>query len=372
MIENYICTYFKPSFWASGEPNWQLLKEGKISLNELVGEEIFSEPSSGIYIYRDGLIALKISKLYELYEKHIKKRGKNSFIESEYFTAFCIDYSNSICLLLESEYIKYYNHTIFRLSKIRELFVQSYDDSKRQFRETVSLGHDDLGYFRSELYKRKMAPDFETSVELRNGNMLPFEKWVDEIQYGQFQSNTRIVIKNEILESFKQCTLLLTNNLKWIAILSMLSSALDSFRYKLYSETIINAWSIIEYFINQDWDNLIYDYKSKGKMNGARQEIMEGRDYSASIKSNILEMNGFLSFDDYQKMNRIRRARNSIAHDFSYSTYNNKLGDSDTLFAICSIAFELIQTYIEKAVSLQLKLNTSVASIVLMPNRVEE
>ncbi|MCR1795900.1 hypothetical protein, partial [Leptospira sp. id769339] len=249
--------------------------------------------------------------------------------------------------LLESEYIKKNNRAIFRISKIRELLVLSFDNEKKVFSENAKIMYDGLDYHRNELAKRDSKPNFNAYDELSRGNIQPLEEWFNKLYYFEYDSDNRIVLEKEIFDNLKNTLNILCENLGYVSILSVLSSALDNYKHKLYSETVIISWSIIEYFINKDWDTLVQRYRSQGRLDSNRKDKMESRDYTASVKSNILEMNGLIAYEDYQKMNKIRKARNLIAHDFSYSIYNNKVGDSEKLNEICGFSFDLIQKYLE-------------------------
>ena len=83
----------------------------------------------------------------------------------------------------------------------------------------------------------------------------------------------------------------------------------------------IVAWGITERCLNQLWSTHITASNdafstdsSRPFINSDRRGKLNGRDFSASVISEILSLAGVIDFDTYDKLNRARRDRNNWLH----------------------------------------------------------
>ncbi|GBF44453.1 hypothetical protein LPTSP2_37560 [Leptospira ellinghausenii] len=63
--------------------------------------------------------------------------------------------------------------------------------------------------------------------------------------------------------------------------------------------------------LNRKWE---VNLNSKPNINKKRKEFLTGKDFTTSIVSNLLELNGQLTFDELKIIDKIRKLRNEIAH----------------------------------------------------------
>lgn len=104
-----------------------------------------------------------------------------------------------------------------------------------------------------------------------------------------------------------------------IQLLSQVTKALDSFNTMDWAASLVHAWFVIEVFVNSMW--IAYLSKRSDELkNGAkridrkRRETLLGRDYTASIMTNVLELVGEIDHDVYQKIESVRQKRNNVVH----------------------------------------------------------
>ena len=83
----------------------------------------------------------------------------------------------------------------------------------------------------------------------------------------------------------------------------------------------IVAWTITERCLNQLWSTYIEGRNdafsanlSRRFINSERKNTLNGRDFSASVVSEILSLAGVIDFDTYRALNRVRRDRNAWLH----------------------------------------------------------
>lgn len=97
-------------------------------------------------------------------------------------------------------------------------------------------------------------------------------------------------------------------------VLSLLpvTKALSEHNLRNYDIALVMCWFVAERYINDKWNKLIAEKVILGK----RKEKLQGRDYTASVMTEILEMNGKISKSRYEALNCTRVVRNGIAHQF--------------------------------------------------------
>jgi hypothetical protein len=86
---------------------------------------------------------------------------------------------------------------------------------------------------------------------------------------------------------------------------------------KRFGERVVLGWTVCEQLISIAWRRLLDTKKSAGgakMMTGKRIEKLTGRDYTASVMTEVLELNGLLSAEVYGWLEIGRKARNAWAH----------------------------------------------------------
>jgi hypothetical protein len=109
------------------------------------------------------------------------------------------------------------------------------------------------------------------------------------------------------------------------------------------------AWFVIEKYINLYWDAFLDKNALTLKKDRIRRLSSDDRTYSAAVKTEILQFNGFLPTEEYDKISRVRSIRNNIVH----ITKNKKCSAEN-----CCEAYQVIAWFVKKDINIHLELNT--------------
>ena len=104
---------------------------------------------------------------------------------------------------------------------------------------------------------------------------------------------------------------------------------------KRFGEAITLAWGVCEQLLSSAWQVLIDDIKASDRMRRKRKDKLEGRDYTVSVITEILEMNDRIDHDLYLLLEDTRKARNNWAHKMHIPTVNDAdkaIGAAERLF----------------------------------------
>jgi hypothetical protein len=83
-----------------------------------------------------------------------------------------------------------------------------------------------------------------------------------------------------------------------------------------YAEALILCWTVCETLINHVWEQYIdsCNMTPVGRVNSKRKEKLSGRDFTASVISEVLELNGLITHELFLGIDKVRRARNAWLH----------------------------------------------------------
>lgn len=118
------------------------------------------------------------------------------------------------------------------------------------------------------------------------------------------------------------------------------AKALSEHNLRNYDVSLVLCWFVVERYIHDLWNKAI----TSKSITGRRKEKLQGRDYTASVKTEILELSGLLTIQRYDALNAVRSVRNGIAHQF---------GKRHATKAESTAALTLVREVIEETMSLQ-------------------
>lgn len=105
-------------------------------------------------------------------------------------------------------------------------------------------------------------------------------------------------------------------------VLSLTYTACHQYSRHQFSSAQLIAWAAIEALLNIMWLNLQaqIDATSGGytKMNKKRKKLLAGRDYTASVVSQVLSICGKIDDKTLERLDEARRKRNEFAHTLSF------------------------------------------------------
>ncbi len=135
------------------------------------------------------------------------------------------------------------------------------------------------------------------------------------------QALPRRVLELEVVERSLRLLdqILLKEDLVLIQMIEAIYIASCRLRDKRVGETVALAWSVCEQLVfvlwKQDIDAKDVEIQSARRINKERRKKLTGRDYSASVVLEILELQGCINTDLYRLLDLVRRARNKWVHE---------------------------------------------------------
>ncbi len=202
---------------------------------------------------------------------------------------------------------------------INEIEVYSIHES--EFFYTLYLPEKDLIDETHHGYSRKSRELFDVKhqpLELRH-----------------FHIKRNIISLSKIETAFRTLKSLIGNN----QLFNSLSLLIDSFTHLLkfeLNESFILSWVLIEQYLNYVW-NYLLDSKN---ISNKRKEKLNGREFTAHVKINILALLGILEEEEYRDVNKMRKNRNELMHEIEFINIED-----------AGSAYKLALTYVKKRVS---------------------
>lgn len=121
----------------------------------------------------------------------------------------------------------------------------------------------------------------------------------------------------------------------------LISKSISEYKVGNFDNSIISSWFCSEKTLSNMWQEFLQTFNDPDetikRVNSRRMKKLNDSDYTISIITNQLELFGKIPFELYEKLEKVRVARNKIAHgDYKYQPSRN-----DSALAIIS-ALELL------------------------------
>lgn len=125
----------------------------------------------------------------------------------------------------------------------------------------------------------------------------------------------RRVLEREVIEySFKLLDEILQCEVDDILVLiEMIYRAGIQHSESRHEEALISTWIVCERLLNISWEKFLQNGDG-GHVNSKRKRKLLGRDFTASVLAEILEMNGSIPNDLYEEVEVVRKKRNDWMH----------------------------------------------------------
>lgn len=294
--ERYLGFYTQDPFWTFAKPEISKIKTNQGDFIKEFSKVIVKSTNKDfkLKICRDGFIILQINRLENLRSSLKNKHDQILEFNSEY-----LSYLNTFQFLLASETYLSQRFNFFRNGSLStdEIFNITFENNK-----IIGIG---TPY-------RDITQHFFLGRYLENYNLnQPIEKDYRITRRGVIEKN----VFDQCIVNFKK----LFKDTDSFFLFSQINSSFSEFSNLNFRQCVTLAWFCIEYFINKDWINFLHSKKNAletiTRINSERRSILLGKDYSASIMSNILELNDILPLDIFQKIDNIRSKRNNIVHN---------------------------------------------------------
>lgn len=324
-------------FWVSEAPNISEIKHNEKKFTEEFSKTVIKHLTENfeVEICRDGFILMKIHQLETLRNGSTVKQQNNhdSILE---FNSEYLSYLNTFQFLLASATSILQKFNYFRNAPISANEVFKVTKKNNEF-DGASMPYRDIsGHFLIGRYISSYNPIYPIEVDYR----ISRRSVIEEKVFHKCISDFEILFSDN--DSFY--------------IMSQINSSFSEFCNLNFRQCLTLAWFCIEYFINKTWVAFLHDKKKSGKLiDGDRRDILIGKDYSSSIMSNILELNGYVPYEIFVKINNVRSKRNLIVHnldrvkklsDVLKENPNNKKSRSIHLLD-CLDSFDILKHFVK-------------------------
>ena len=303
--KSYTAFYSSRPFWAGSEIDFQVPPTDEWFYSQM-SEVVYAVNSEefSLKVCRDGQILIQVKKLEERKDgsdpsKPISMKDRVG-LWGEY-----LDYLNTFYLLLDSATIDVDKLACFDFQEItsRDAFRVTFENEREP-----SQGVDPSQSFASIFLMGRHLSSY------RNG--LPLE--VDS------RLSCREVISIDAISHASEQFALIISQSGSEKVLASFAKSLSEYKIGNYEISIVLAWFITEAIVNDLWsthlDSLNQDLpNSRRRINTDRRKILTGTDFTISIVTNLLELFDVLEGDWLEKVDKVRKCRNKIAHTNTFS-----------------------------------------------------
>ncbi|EHV2843322.1 hypothetical protein CRN32_05700 [Vibrio vulnificus] len=332
MNNKYVAFYPSRPYWAIGalEVDTAFVHQ---NFTELMSEIVYQKDGDDfdLAICRDGRIMLNLKAC----DKNLDT-GLDKVVER---WNIYLGYLNSFYLLLDSAAIGVMGISYFSLHEItnRDAFPLSIENGK-VISESIS-SESIASTYQMARYLSSYRQGIPLSIDTR--------------------LSSRHVINVEAIE------LAASNFEKLFSIsgmqkeLSSISKSISEYKVGNYETSVILSWFCTEKIVSHQWNShlisLDRNFGDNKRINSKRLKQLTDRDYTISIIINMLELWGVLPFELYKDIEKVRVARNKIAHGDSKYIANS----ADACLAINS-ALDLVNIFYKIQVKPSLGFQVSV------------
>lgn len=313
--------FCKPKFEIEGNNN-----EKKIIYNKRFGEV-------KIYIRADSLFIIELCTKKEIID--YSQQMLNKLNMHTYYT----QYANVIYLLFKNSYEK-----IAKKNNLNIPFINLYDivgdesiivEKKEETWELNSMKGDAYG-----------RVSYNAACWYQRGyNVLEFNK-IDKESL------------SEIIEDFNESLDKIIENKDALQIILLLQKSYIALINVQCDISILMSWTVIERIINNMFDDIFENTLTK-----SRKKYIDGiKEYTASVKTNELLINGRICDELANKTDEVRKNRNKIMHgEYNMFDITGKInGQYTNIMPLVLKGIEVASEYIELYYGLKIKIENQI------------
>lgn len=343
-IEKYLGFYTKEPFWACTKPNIFAIKDNANSFTEELSKVMLRSINKDfdLRICQDGLIIIQIKKLEKLREELKNKKEYTLEFNSEY-----LSYLNTFQFLLASETYYSQKFNYFRNKSLSTNDILRISGDKNHIMGIGWFEHNSI----NQLLLGRFLENYSTNKSI--------EKDFRIVSRGEINKP----VLQKCISNFKK----LFQDQDSFYLFSQINSAFSEFNNLNFRQTLILAWFCIEYFLNKDWILFLSKKKDSNKkierIPRKRRDVLLGKDFTASVMSNILELNNILPHEILTKIDNVRSKRNNIVHNLDRikklsnilkENPENKPNQPIQLLD-CLDCFDIMRYYVKKYYKLEIR-----------------
>ncbi|MGE8723366.1 hypothetical protein ACO2KH_18700 [Leptospira terpstrae] len=297
MTDKITYTYFftTPTFWAVSKPNFNI-PNIETNLYDVLSEIVYEMKGDGLTlrVARDGMIELRSDSIEMALDVHRATGEFNFFRETKLWQEY-LKLANAMILLLDCVYTQKLKIGFFKFQEIAPSDVARITYEGNKFSGKSMSPHS----LAQHLAMSRWASQHPRGIPLEHSPLWGF----------------RQVVPVEVLDAvFSLLRKIISDSTK-LDLISSLAKAFSEYKNTNLKLSIVLSWFIVESTMNDLYTDYLDSLPDKEKrLNKDRRKFLEGRDITASVKTNLLELLGLITYEDLQKCDRIRKLRNDIAH----------------------------------------------------------
>jgi len=319
--------YFVEGFWADAKPDYSMFNSQywlTPGFNQLMEEVVVSlkDGKRKVEVHRDGLIAYSEPELDNYPEPAHGETFQRIEKYTEILNALAIVFTSTVTTKLKIKY-----HTNFELTHL-DMFGMMYEDGK-----FTGMGLPQKSATANQINKR-----FLSNVPANR---------VDDLD-SYIDMPPRPIISKQNIEEAIKLFFKLTKTKDNTRLLARANKAAAEYAGTSFSDCILIAWLPIEIYLYERLKSYM-NRSGTSRFNNKRKQTL-AKDYTVSQIIELLEFAKQLTKDEYDKLSKVRKVRNSIIHDGHIATFE-EAGESLTL----------LETIINAKTRQNLPLNTGIS-----------
>ncbi|SHK56253.1 hypothetical protein [Actinacidiphila paucisporea] len=127
---------------------------------------------------------------------------------------------------------------------------------------------------------------------------------------------------------------------KALELTALINDALASLKNHDFSSSLITAWTVCETLLQQNWVEYMTAQGSPSGLSSARKQKLTGRDFTASVVSEILALADLIDAETLSRMDKVRKARNAWMHSVKPPPYEDAIAALELATAMLSNTLE--------------------------------
>ena len=298
MRQKWIGYYTLPAFWA-GQPVDPSDRHAGDRLRDTMQEQVFSYdiPGCTVRICRDGMIMLRVARIEAIFDEARQDTSKDRMAKLVSAWNEYLDYANCYYLLLVSDICKVQN-----LSGVLHLTTITRREAYRMTTEDGVLSS----------CSRANPEAIDGPVRYR------YRSFVDPAS-ALTMALHRPVVPREVFDLARDEFEIVASDTKLRERLSRLAKSIVEYKAGNYAVSLVLAWFVIEAVLSDRWASFRQTHQAFGDgtariWKDRMEALANGRDYTAAVISNILELSDQLPIALFRKIDAARRERNDVVH----------------------------------------------------------
>lgn len=322
--ETYLGFYLPQAVWV-GDPidlsTFANIREAARQIDQIT----YSRSCQNLKLkaYRDGLFMLHIPQM----EEHRPASQPAEIDEAISWWNRYLEYANTFFLILDSSLIRHERFAYLELGEISKHDIWAATYEGEVLKGMGHAGHTQTAA--SFLYSRRhlvqqFGDDFDSMLEFQcPASDIPANHYRGKIEGLFFLTipwRGIHTLSTEVLNAtVSQFDDILATDHSAVPLLAELAKAIAQYKIGDFEVALSLSWFVIEKLLSAEWERFLCDKNADlqggaKRINSDRRQRLNGRDYPASVRLNVLELNDIISFDLYQQIDRIREYRNKVIH----------------------------------------------------------